>query len=73
MEDGARDDEVDEEGGVSKAEQRKLKSATHYHVAKICEEEGTLSPLSHLTKDSHPEHRTALGDEREPASGSRHQ
>jgi hypothetical protein len=39
MEDDARDDEVDE-GGVSKAEQRKLKAATHYHVAKICEEEG---------------------------------
>lgn len=72
MEDDARDDEV-EEGGVSKAEQRKLKAATHFHVAKICEEEGTLSPLSHLAKDSHLEHRTALGDEREPASGSRHQ
>ncbi len=45
MEDEARDDEVDE-GGVSKAERRKLKAATHYHVAKICEEEGGyLVPL----------------------------
>lgn len=74
MEDDARDDEVDE-GGVSKAEQRKLKAATHYHVAKICEEEGaTLSPIFPSCKDFLTlEHRAALGDERESASGSCHQ
>jgi hypothetical protein len=42
--DRLQDDDDDGEGGVGKVELRKLKAATHYHVAKMCEEEGLVAP-----------------------------
>lgn len=40
-------EEGDEQQG---AEDKQLKAACHYHIAKICEEEGRDTPKMHLTR-----------------------